>query len=88
MQTYHKVLSLHLLHCFITLRVIILITTVYELAATKWPSIMVSSSRLNSRAVHLDVAADCTTMEYMQVLRTVFALRGVPELIISEKVPS
>ena len=36
---------------------------------------------LNSRAVHLDVAADCTTMEYMQVLKTVFALRGVPELI-------
>lgn len=39
---------------------------------------------LNSRAVHLDVAADCTTMEYMQVLRTVFALRGVPELMISD----
>lgn len=39
---------------------------------------------LNSRAVHLDVAADCTTMEYMQVLKTVFALRGVPELMISD----
>ena len=39
---------------------------------------------LKSRAVHLDVAADCTTMEYMQVLKTVFALRGVPELMISD----
>lgn len=43
---------------------------------------------LNSRAVHLDVAADCTTMEttmeYMQMLKTVFALRGVPELMISD----
>lgn len=43
MQTYHKVLSLHLLHGFITLRVIILIPTVYELTVTKWSSIMVSS---------------------------------------------
>lgn len=41
---------------------------------------------LNSRAVHLDVAADCTTMEYMQVLKTVFALRGVPELCGSQLV--
>lgn len=39
---------------------------------------------LNSRAVHLEVAADCTTMKYMQVLRTVFALRGEPELMISD----
>ena len=39
---------------------------------------------LNRRAVHLNVAADCTTMEYMQVLRTVFDLRGVPKLMISD----
>ncbi|XP_067051157.1 uncharacterized protein [Acropora muricata] len=39
---------------------------------------------LNTRAVHLELAADCTTMEFMQVLRRFYALRGVPALMISD----
>lgn len=38
---------------------------------------------LNTRAVHLELAADCTTMEFMQVLRC-FVLRGVPILMLSD----
>lgn len=38
---------------------------------------------LNTRAVHLELAVDCTTMEFMQVLRRFYALRGVPTLMIS-----
>ena len=39
---------------------------------------------LNTRAVHLDLAVDCSTMEFIQVLRRFFALRGVPSLMISD----
>ena len=39
---------------------------------------------LNTRAVHLELAADCTTMEFLQVLRRFFALRGVPVLMLSD----
>lgn len=39
---------------------------------------------LNTRAVHLELAADCTTMEFMQILRRFYALRGVPALMISD----
>jgi len=39
---------------------------------------------LNTKAVHLELAADCTTMEFMQVLQRFFALRGTPALMISD----
>jgi len=39
---------------------------------------------LNTKAVHLELAADCTTMEFTQVLRRFFALRGSPALMISD----
>ena len=39
---------------------------------------------LNTRAVHLELAADCTMKEFMQVLRRFFVLRGVPALMISD----
>lgn len=36
------------------------------------------------RAVHVELAADCTTMEFMKILRRFYALRGVPALMISD----
>ena len=39
---------------------------------------------LNVRAVHLELATDCTTMEFMQVLRRFFAIRGQPAVILSD----
>ncbi|XP_014672987.1 PREDICTED: uncharacterized protein LOC106813369 [Priapulus caudatus] len=39
---------------------------------------------LNTRAVHLEVAVDCSTMEFLQVLRRFFAIRGKPKLIQSD----
>ena len=39
---------------------------------------------LNTRAVHLELATDCSTMELMQVLRRFFAVRGLPALMISD----
>ena len=39
---------------------------------------------LNTRAVHLELAIDCSTMEYMQVLRRFFAIRGYPAKMISD----
>ena len=39
---------------------------------------------LNSRAVHLDLATDCSTMEFIQVLRRFYAVRGVPSLMLSD----
>ena len=39
---------------------------------------------LNTRAVHLELVDDCTTMEFMQVLRRFYALREVPALMISD----
>ena len=41
-------------------------------------------SCLNTRAVHLELAVDLTTMEFMQVLRRFFALRGVPSMMMSD----
>ena len=39
---------------------------------------------LNTRAVHLELATDCSTMELMQVLRRFFAVRGLPALMMSD----
>ena len=39
---------------------------------------------LNTRAVHVDLAVDCSTMDFLQVLRRFFALRGYPKRIISD----
>lgn len=39
---------------------------------------------LNTRAVHLELAVDCSTMEYMQVLRRFFAIRGQPAYMLSD----
>ena len=36
---------------------------------------------LNTRAVHLELAVDCSTMEFIQVLRRVFSVRGQPSII-------
>ena len=39
---------------------------------------------LNTRAVHLEMAVDCTTMELMQVLRRFLSIRGFPAIILSD----
>ena len=39
---------------------------------------------LNTRAVHLEMAVDYSTMEYLQALRRFFAIRGYPALMISD----
>jgi hypothetical protein len=39
---------------------------------------------LNTRAVHLELAVDCSAMEFTQVLRRFFALRGQPEKMLSD----
>ena len=39
---------------------------------------------LNTRAVHCKIAIDASTMEMLQVLRRFFAVRGYPELMISD----
>ena len=39
---------------------------------------------LNTRAVHLEMAVDCSTMEFQQVMRRFFALRGYPAVIMSD----
>ena len=39
---------------------------------------------LNTRAVHLELATDCSTMELIQVLRRFFAIRGYPSLMLSD----
>ena len=38
---------------------------------------------LNTRAVHLEMAEDCTTMELMQVLTRFFAVCGCPAVLLS-----
>ena len=38
---------------------------------------------LNTRAVHLELAVDCSTMEFLQVLRRFFAIRGQPAVMMS-----
>ena len=39
---------------------------------------------LNTRAVHLELAVDSSTMEFIQVLRRFFSVRGQPSLMISD----
>lgn len=39
---------------------------------------------LNTRAVHLELAVDCSTMEFLQTLRRFFAIRGQPSLMLSD----
>ena len=39
---------------------------------------------LNTRAVHLELAVNCSTMEFIQVLRRFFAIRGQPSMILSD----
>ena len=39
---------------------------------------------LNTRAVHLEMATDLSTMEFLQVLRRFFSIRGQPALILSD----
>ncbi|XP_068742525.1 uncharacterized protein [Montipora capricornis] len=39
---------------------------------------------LNTRAVHVEMAVDCSTMEFLQVLRRFFAIRGQPAVMISD----
>lgn len=39
---------------------------------------------LNTRAVHLELAVELSTMEFMQVLRRFFSIRGQPALIMSD----
>ena len=44
----------------------------------------VLSTCLNTRAVHLELAVDYSTMEFLQTLRRFFAIRGQPALMISD----
>ena len=39
---------------------------------------------LNTRAIHLEMAVDYSAMEFIQVLRRFFAVRGKPALILSD----
>ena len=39
---------------------------------------------LNTRAVHLEIATDCTTMEFIQTLRRFFSIRGYPAMMLSD----
>ena len=42
---------------------------------------------LNTRAVHLEMAVDCSTMEFIQVLRRFFSIRGYPLVMMSDNGP-
>ena len=39
---------------------------------------------MNTRAVHLELAVDYSTVEFMQTLRQFFAIRGQPALMMSD----
>ena len=39
---------------------------------------------LNTRAVHLEMAVDCSTMEFLQVLRRFCVIRGQPSLMMTD----
>ena len=39
---------------------------------------------LNTRAVHLEMAVDCSTMEFLQVRRRFCAMRGQPSLMMTD----
>ncbi|XP_064651670.1 uncharacterized protein LOC135502644 [Lineus longissimus] len=42
---------------------------------------------LNVRAVYLDITVDYSTMEFLQVLRRFFSIRGTPQTILSDRGP-
>ena len=44
----------------------------------------IMSTCLNTRAAHLEVAVDYSTMEFLQALRRFFAIRGYPSMMISD----
>ena len=39
---------------------------------------------LNTRAIHLELAVDYSTMSFMQVLRRFFSIRGCPKFMLSD----
>ena len=39
---------------------------------------------LNTRAVHLELAVDCSALEFLQVLRRFFSIRGQPAIMMSD----
>ena len=39
---------------------------------------------MNTRAVHLEIAVDCSAMEFLQVLRRFLSLRGHPAFMLSD----
>ena len=39
---------------------------------------------LNTRAVHLEIATDCSAMDFIQTLRRFFSIRGYPAMIMSD----
>ena len=39
---------------------------------------------LNTRAIHLEMAVNLTTMEFIQVLRRFFSIRGYPAVLLSD----
>ena len=39
---------------------------------------------LNTRAVHLELAVDCSTVEFLQVLRRFLSIRGQPAMMMSD----
>ena len=39
---------------------------------------------LNTRAVHMELAVDCSSMDFMQVLRRFFSIRGYPAVMLSD----
>ena len=39
---------------------------------------------LNTRAVHLELAVDCSRMEFLQVLHRFFSIRGQPAIMMSD----
>jgi transposase InsO family protein len=39
---------------------------------------------LNTHAVHLEIATDCSAMEFIQTLRRFFSIRGYPAMILSD----
>ena len=39
---------------------------------------------LNTRAAHLELAVDCSTLEFLQVLRRFLSIRGQPAMMMSD----
>ncbi|XP_066016486.1 uncharacterized protein [Pocillopora verrucosa] len=57
---------------------------VLRLAPHTSPHYGVIFTCLNTRAVHLELAVDLTTMEFIQVPRRFFSIRGYPAVILSD----